>query len=205
MSSSKAFYMAITPEHYDAVYNRGDTGVSLAAFNPRSALILGSGTGRETIPLLSRGTEVTCVDCSGAMLAALEARVPAGCPVPRLVQADFLAEPIPAGPFDMVAALHGVLAHAEAEAELLALLSQVHASLQAGGAFVVEMPKLRAETVSNEQFTFSSTRSEATLLDHAMGLSFHVVAHDIGEMLRAWFSAVDLFEDDVETTYIAWR
>jgi SAM-dependent methyltransferase len=125
---------------YDEWYGAGadtdacvDTLADLAAGGP--VLELGVGTGRLALPLANRGLEVTGVDASTAMLAALAAK-PGGGKV-RAVEAD-MAGPLPDGPWALVVLARNTLFNLSTEAEQQRCLSEVAGVLGSDGGLVVE-------------------------------------------------------------------
>ena len=108
---------------------------ALAPRRPGRFLELAVGTGRLAIPLAALGHDVTGIDVSASMLAALSAadtdrRV-------TTVHGD-MVDDLPAGPFDVVfVAFNSLFMLADADRQR-ACFAAVAAVLAAGGSFVVE-------------------------------------------------------------------
>ena len=97
----------------------------------------GSGTGRLSLALAQRFSQVTCVDVSDAMLAALTARAAErGVTNVRGVRVEDLQ---PAGDQDLVLCLL-VLQHLPDRAAVLVALESMVACLAVGGRVVAEVP-----------------------------------------------------------------
>ena len=95
-----------------------------------AALDYGAGTGLLTLALAARVRRVLAVDASAGMLAVLAQKARAGNVANvGILRADFAHDPLPAGPFDLVASamtLHHV-------ADVADLLRKFHALLAPGG------------------------------------------------------------------------
>ena len=95
-----------------------------------AALDYGAGTGLLTLALAARVRRVLAVDSSAGMLAVLAEKARAGgCANVETLRADFAKDPLPAGPFDLVASamtLHHV-------ADMEGLLRKFFALLAPGG------------------------------------------------------------------------
>lgn len=84
-----------------------DAIVARLGVTPRSRLLeLGVGTGRIALPFLTAGYRYAGVDLSRSMLAVLRGKLPAGAPLPALVEGDVTRLPIAAGAFDAAIAVH---------------------------------------------------------------------------------------------------
>jgi 2-polyprenyl-3-methyl-5-hydroxy-6-metoxy-1,4-benzoquinol methylase len=93
------------------------------------ALDYGAGTGLLTLALAPRVRRVLAVDSSAGMLAVLAEKAGAGEFAVETLRADFAQDPLPAGPFDLVASamtLHHV-------ADVAGLLRTFFALLAPGG------------------------------------------------------------------------
>ncbi len=110
-----------------------ETLADLAAGGP--VLELGVGTGRLALPLAHRGLDVTGVDASKAMLAALAAKP--GAEGVRTVEAD-MAGPLPDGPWALVVVARNTLFNLTTEAAQRRCLAEVARVLGAAGGLVVE-------------------------------------------------------------------
>jgi tellurite methyltransferase len=110
--------------------------VSLGSLVPTSgrALDVAGGTGRNSLWLAERGLSVTLVDISSVGLAAAgsEARK-RGLPI-ETVEADLEAQPLPVGPWDLLACFHYL------QRSLFELVPKV---LRPGGLLICEMATLR--------------------------------------------------------------
>ena len=95
-----------------------------------AALDYGCGTGLVTLALAARVQRVLAVDSSAGMLAVLAKKAPAaGIANVEPLRADFATEPLPPGPFDLVASamtLHHV-------ADVETLVRKFYALLAPGG------------------------------------------------------------------------
>lgn len=98
------------------------------------ALDLAGGPGRNAVWLAERGLDVTLVDVSPVALEMAHARAVAAGVALRLVAADLEAEPLPAGPWQVVAWFH-YLARP--------LFPVVAAALTPGGWLVCELATVR--------------------------------------------------------------
>jgi SAM-dependent methyltransferase len=103
----------------------------------RRVLDLGCGTGKNFIPMLDRGYEVTACDFSPAMLAAAARKAPSVA----LHQADLRALPV-LGEFDLVTALDDPLNYLLTEAELRAAFSGISPNLRPGGLLIFDLNTL---------------------------------------------------------------
>jgi tRNA threonylcarbamoyl adenosine modification protein (Sua5/YciO/YrdC/YwlC family) len=100
----------------------------------RRVLELGTGTGETAARLLERHPEAVLVgvDASATMLAAAAARLPAA----RVdLRVGAIEEPLPEGPFDLVAS--ALCVHHLRDAEKRELFSRVRRALASGGRFVL--------------------------------------------------------------------
>ena len=94
-----------------------------------TALDYGAGTGLLTLALAARVRRVLAVDSSAGMLAVLAEKARAGGANVETLHADFAQDPLPAGPFDLIASamtLHHV-------ADVAGLLRKFFALLAPGG------------------------------------------------------------------------
>lgn len=109
-----------------------------------SALELGCGTGRISVPLARTGIPLVGVDRSAAMLGRAAARA-AGARGGRrrgdlrFVRGDIRALPFRAGQFALVLAPYGVLQSLLGEKDLAATLASVSRVLKAGGLFGLDL------------------------------------------------------------------
>ncbi len=99
-----------------------------------NALDYGAGTGLLTLALAPRVRHILAVDSSPGMLDVLQHKIrAAGLPHVETLRADFTSDPLPPGPFDLIASamtLHHV-------ADLAALLHQFHRLLAPGGSLAL--------------------------------------------------------------------
>jgi len=105
-------------------------------------LELGCGTGRITLPLGRAGVPLVGIDRSGAMLVRARQRVRRARlnDRVRLVRGDIRYLPFAApGPFALVIAPYGVLQSLLRERDLAWTLRAVHAALEPGGTFGLEL------------------------------------------------------------------
>ena len=95
-----------------------------------AALDYGAGTGLLALALAPRVRRILAVDSSPGMLDVLQHKIrAAGLPHVETLRADFTSDPLPPGPFDLVASamtLHHV-------PDLASLLHQFHRLLAPGG------------------------------------------------------------------------
>ena len=82
-----------------------------------AALDYGAGTGLLTLALAARVRRVLAVDSSAGMLAVLAQKARAGGAPVETLHADFAQDPLPAGPFDLVAS--AMTLHHVADVDLL--------------------------------------------------------------------------------------
>ena len=82
-----------------------------------TALDYGAGTGLLTLALAARVRRVLAVDSSAGMLAVLAQKARAGGAPVETLHADFAQDPLPAGPFDLVAS--AMTLHHVADVDLL--------------------------------------------------------------------------------------
>ena len=111
------------------------------ALNARGRVLeLGCGTGRITLPLGRAGVKVVGLDRSEAMLARARQRVGRARLQHhvRLVRGDIRHLPF-ASPFPLVMAPYGMLQSLLRERDLEATLAAVHAALEPGGTFGIEL------------------------------------------------------------------
>lgn len=103
-------------------------------------LELGCGTGRITLPLARAGVAVVGIDRSAPMLARAHQRVRHARLQHhvRLVRGDVRQLPF-ATPFALVVAPYGILQSLLRERDLNATLAAVHAALEPGGIFGLEL------------------------------------------------------------------
>jgi SAM-dependent methyltransferase len=113
---------------------------TLAAQAPGPVLELGCGTGRIALPLGRAGAHVVGIDRSEAMLARARQRIRRAKLHGRvqLVRGDIRHLPF-AAPFPLVIAPYGILQSLLRERDLKAVLAAVHASLEPGGTFGMEL------------------------------------------------------------------
>jgi len=106
-------------------------------------LELGCGTGRITLPLARAGARITGIDRSSPMLDRARRRVKRArlSSSAQLVRGDirFLPFPTREQPFAAVMAPYGVLQSLLRETDLKATLAAVHAVLEPGGTFGLEL------------------------------------------------------------------
>ena len=92
---------------------------------PGTALDVGCGEGADAVWLAGRGWDVTAVDISDvALTRAREAAESAGVEV-TWARLDLLAEPLPAGPFDLVVAMYPAFRHTPDDVAVRAVLDAV--------------------------------------------------------------------------------
>jgi len=146
----------------------------------RAILELGSGTGETTRRLLEAhpGATLVGVDASEEMLAAARTAL-AGRPLS--LRHGRLEDPLPAGPFDLVASALAVH-HLDGPAKA-ALFARVAATLRPGGRFaladvVVPANAADARIPLNEGFDLPSGVAEQEGWLHAAGLRPHVAWAD---------------------------
>ena len=111
------------------------------ALNARGTVLeLGCGTGRITLPLGRAGVKIVGIDRSEAMLARARQRVRRARLQHhvRLVRGDIRHLPF-ASPFPLVMAPYGMLQSLLRERDLAATLAAVHAALEPGGTFGIEL------------------------------------------------------------------
>jgi SAM-dependent methyltransferase len=113
---------------------------TLAARAGGPVLELGCGTGRIALPLGRAGAHVVGIDRSEAMLARARQRVRRAKMRPRvhLVRGDIRHLPF-RRPFPLVIAPYGILQSLLRERDLKATLEAVHAVLEPGGTFGMEL------------------------------------------------------------------
>jgi tellurite methyltransferase len=98
------------------------------------ALDVAAGTGRVSVWLARRGLDVTAIDVSPIGLAlAREAAADEGVKI-KTVVADLERDPLPEGPFDLVACFHY---------RQQGLWPSIKNSLRTGGMVIAELPTLR--------------------------------------------------------------
>jgi SAM-dependent methyltransferase len=143
MTSARAFFDAIAP-FYDRDYalptalTRERMARVLGELTGlRRVLVLGVGTGRELPYLLDAGHDVTGIDVSPAMIAECNKR---SRRIPLVMGDFFEALPFPSETFDAAVALHGTLAHPEADGAFARLAAELGRVLAPGGVFVAEVP-----------------------------------------------------------------
>ncbi len=157
----------------------------------RPVLELGVGTGRLAIPLTARGIDLTGVDASAAMLAALAAK-PGGDRV-RACLGDMAAPPVTGTAFGVVFVAYNTLFNLVSPGDQERCLSNAAALLAPDGRVVVEAfvpdPDLAsADTVSPKQVTadrvvLSVTRSGPAPQEV---LGQYVDITEAGIRLRPW-------------------
>jgi SAM-dependent methyltransferase len=98
-------------------------------------LELGVGTGTVALPLAARGVEVSGIDASPGMVAALRAK-PGGAALP--VTMGDMAEVGVEGEFSLVYVVYNTLFALQTQEEQVRCFRNVAARLAPGGAFVVE-------------------------------------------------------------------
>jgi SAM-dependent methyltransferase len=111
------------------------------ALNARGAVLeLGCGTGRITIPIGRAGVQIAGVDRSEPMLARARQRIRRARLRHRvqLVRGDIRYLPF-GSPFALVMAPYGILQSLLRERDLEATLAAVHAALEPGGTFGIEL------------------------------------------------------------------
>ncbi|MBI3050549.1 MAG: class I SAM-dependent methyltransferase [Acidobacteria bacterium] len=104
-------------------------------------LELGCGTGRMAVPLGRAGVDLVGVDRSEGMLARARRRVARARlrRRVRLIRGDIRHLPFPAATFATILAPYGVLQSLLRERDLAMTLASVHAALQRGGTFGMEL------------------------------------------------------------------
>jgi len=122
---------------YDRWYPPDDETVACAdsvvsAARGGRVLELGAGTGRVTLVVARRCTQVVAVDNSAAMLEGLLARAPANV----WVEFGHMVRDMPEGPFDAVLCTDNTLFNLVADGEQRSAFAAVAQRLARGGAFL---------------------------------------------------------------------
>lgn len=113
-----------------------------------SVLELTSGTGRLSVPLIEAGIDLTCVDCSQAMLDVLAQKLADRGLRAELIRADICTLTLPAR-FDLAILPFQSFMEIVGEARQRAALASVFACLRPGGHFICTMhnPEVRRTQV----------------------------------------------------------
>ena len=107
---------------------------------PARVLDFGAGTGRLALPLAARGYEVTAVDPSAQMLAALAQKPGAGGITTNVGRMqDFRSE----GSFDLATCVFTVLLYLLTEEDLVQSIVAAARALRPGGQFLLDIPSRR--------------------------------------------------------------
>ena len=114
---------------------------TLALQSEGSALELGCGTGRISVPLARAGVSIVGIDRSEAMLSRAHRRIRRGrlTSRARLIRGDIRALPFPPSTFSLVMAPYGVLQSLLRERDLAATLDAVARVLKRGATFGIEL------------------------------------------------------------------
>lgn len=140
-SYDPTYYGDVWAAHYDEIHgNLRVDGEQAAAFlagltGDGPVLELGIGTGRVALPLADQGVHVEGVEASTAMLDQLRTK-PGGDSIPVHV-GDF-SEPLPAGPWRVVAVVFNTLFALPTQEAQLRCFRHVAQVLHTDGAFVIE-------------------------------------------------------------------
>lgn len=180
-----AFWTETYPFEFSrAVIDAGDAQVEkvlrLAGVPQRGhALDVGCGPGRHAIPLARRGFHVTAIDVSDFHLArAAQAAAGAGVSI-ELVRADMRVFARP-DRFDLALSLFTSFGYFEDRRDDLRVLRNVHRSLRAGGALVMDvMSKERLARV------FQASASQKAP-DGALLLQRHEIVDDWTRVKNEW-------------------
>ena len=107
---------------------------------PLSALELGAGTGRITLPLIDAGHQLTALDISEKMLAALKAKAKAAAlDPPACIVADMRKLPLDDSSVDLVIAPFNCLMHLYTWKDLLVCFREAARVLRPGGEFAFDV------------------------------------------------------------------
>jgi SAM-dependent methyltransferase len=138
------FWMAhyprmFTPQRMESA--EGDIACieKLAALSPPAQVLdLCCGPGRHSVALARRGYAVTGLDLTPEYLTLAEELAHSAGVMPEFIQGDMRDYCLPAG-FDLAINLFTSFGYFEAREEDHQVLANVHASLKAGGIFVMDM------------------------------------------------------------------
>jgi SAM-dependent methyltransferase len=142
---------------------------TLLAPAPKRILDLGCGGGRVLVSLAARGHRVVGLDRSERALGRCARALAAKKASADLVLGDFLAAPLPAGPFDAVLCLGNTFLHASDAAAAADLVASIRARLAPGGAFAIDdLPREFWPEVTEGNWLSGITQSgDAQLVWHA--------------------------------------
>lgn len=198
---NKQFYLSIDPDRYNQFYCRRDTGIDLAQFAAENALVLGCGTGRETIPLISRGIYTTAIDISPRMLQHTKASLFDG-ELLNTFLLDAFNDKFDLGHFDLIAALHGFLMHAANEKELDFCLRNVRDSLDPRGIFICEVAKPHNLQFENFAYQYYAKDGTIRIFDNLTETFAECKTYDWTSHLERFFGNVITEETNDEYQFL---